>query len=126
MGLISTAKGVTRSDRLGRPRATQPGNGDWVTVIQTICAGGFTIPPFIIFEGVMYQASWYEDGSLPQFWSIGVSSNGRMNNEIGLHWFKKVLDGYTKSRTIGKYPLSILDGHGSHVTPAFDLYCREN
>ena len=126
MGVISTAKVVTTSDRLGRPRTTQPGNREWVTVIETICAAGFAIPPLIIFEGVMHQASWYEDGSLPQGWSIGVSPNGWTNNEIGLHWLKEVFDKYTKARTIGKYRLLILDGHGSHVTPAFDLYCREN
>ena len=73
----------------------------------------------------MHQASWYEDGSLPQGWSIGVSPNGWTNNEIGLHWLKEVFDKYTKARTIGKYRLLILDGHGSHVTPAFDLYCTE-
>ncbi len=72
MGVISTAKVVTTSDRLGRPRTTQPGNREWVTVIEAICAAGFTIRPLIIFEGVMHQASWYEDGSLPQGWSIGV------------------------------------------------------
>jgi len=125
MGIISTAKVVTGNDRAGRPRTTQPGNREWVTVIETVCARGLAIPPLIIFEAVMHQAVWYENGLLPYDWSIGVSENGWTNNEIGLTWLKIVFDKYTKDRTIGRYRLLILDGHGSHVTPEFDQYCLE-
>ena len=65
MGVISTAKVVTGADRAGRPRTIQPGNRKWVTVIEAICARGFTIPPLIIFKAVMHQAAWYADGLLP-------------------------------------------------------------
>jgi hypothetical protein len=126
MGVISTAKVVTGSDRAGRPRTTQPGNREWVTVIETVCARGFIIPPLIIFEAVMHQSIWYENGILPYDWSIGVSENGWTNNEIGLIWLKNVFDKYTKDRTIGRYRLLILDGHGSHVTPEFDQYCLDH
>jgi hypothetical protein len=27
---------------------------------------------------------------------------------------------------VGKYCLLVLDGHGSHLTPAFDQLCEEN
>ena len=123
MGVISTAKVVTGSDRAGRPRTTQPGNREWVTVIETVCTRGFAIPPLIIFEAVMHQAAWYKNGNLPYDWSIGVSENGWTNNEIGLIWLKTVFEKHTKDRTIGRYRLLILDGHGSHVTPEFDQYC---
>ncbi len=74
----------------------------------------------------MHQAAWYEGGLLPRDWKIGVSDKGWTTNEIGLHWLKDVVDKYTKARAIGQYRLLILDGHGGHVTPAFDLYCNEN
>ena len=47
MGVIATAKVVTGTDRAGRPRTTQPGNREWVTVIETVCARGFSIPPLV-------------------------------------------------------------------------------
>ena len=33
---------------------------------------------------------------------------------------------HTASRTKGVYRLLILDGHGSHVAPEFDLFCKEH
>ena len=89
MGVISTAKVVTTSHRLGRPRTAQPGNRERVRIIEAICTAGFSIPPLIFFEGLMHQASSYEDASLPQSWSIGVRPNGWTNTEIGLHWLKE-------------------------------------
>ncbi len=126
MGVVGTAKVVTGSDRVGRPRIPQQGNRELVTVIETIIAARLAIPRLIIFEGVMHQAAWYEGRLLSQDWKIGVSDNGWTTNEIGLHWLKDVFDKYAKARAIGRYRLLILDGHGSHVTPAFDLCCKEN
>ena len=57
MGVISTAKVVTGTDRAGRPRTVQPGNREWVTIIETINTQGDTILPLVIFEAVMHQAS---------------------------------------------------------------------
>lgn len=121
MGVITTAKVVTGSDRAGRPRTIQPGNREWVTVIETIGACGSLIPPLVIFEAVMHQKAWYN--LIPHNWSIGVSENGWTTNEIGMYWLEHVFQKYTKDRTIGRYRLLILDGHGSHVTPEFDQYC---
>ena len=123
MGVISTAKVVTASEKAGRPTTIQPGNREWVTVIESICSRGSSIPPLVIFDAAMHQASWYADGILPPNWSIAVSENGWTNNQIGLHWLKTVFDRYTKDRTIGRYRLLILDGHNSHATPEFDQYC---
>jgi hypothetical protein len=96
MGVISTAKVVTGTDRAGRPRTIQPGNREWVTVIETINTRGNTIPPLVIFEAVFHQSAWYEDGIIPLDWSIGVSDNGWTTNEIGLIWLKDVFDKHTK------------------------------
>ena len=51
MGKISAQLVVTGSERRSRPKAIQPGNREWVTVIQGIGAAGWAIPPFIIFAG---------------------------------------------------------------------------
>ena len=49
MGVIATVKVVTGSDRAGRPRTVQPGNREWVTLIEAINTRGLTIPPLVIW-----------------------------------------------------------------------------
>ena len=49
MGVISSSKVITASERRGRPKTTQPGNREWVTAIQCINAKGYAVPPLIIF-----------------------------------------------------------------------------
>jgi hypothetical protein len=125
MGVIATARVLTRSDRRGRPVATQPGNREWVTVIESINCQGWALPAKVIFQGKLHQASWYESG-VPSDWHIAVSEKGWTSDDLALHWLKEVFDLNTRRRTIGTHRLLILDGHGSHVTPEFDKYCTEN
>ena len=126
MGVISTAKVITGSGKAGRPTISQPGNREWVTVIEAINSYGWTLPPMIIFAGKVHQAAWYEDGLLPHKWTIGLSENGWTNDKLGLTWLQKIFNEHTRSRTVGKYRLLILDGHGSHATADFDKYCSDN
>ena len=125
MGVIATAKVVTGTDRAGRPRTVQPGNREWVTIIEAINALGVAIPPLVIFEAVMHQAAWYEDDIIPHDWSIGVSDNGWTTNEIGLTWLN-LFHKHTKDRTVGTHRLLVLDGHDSHVSPEFDRFCLDH
>jgi hypothetical protein len=124
IGVIVTAKVVTGTDRAGRPRTVQPGNREWVTIIEAINALGWSILLLVILEAVMHQAAWYDN--LPQDWSIGVSENGWTTNEIGLYWLEHVFDKHTASRTVGTHRLLILDGHGSHINAQFDQYCLDH
>jgi DDE superfamily endonuclease len=119
MGVIATARVVTRTDRAGRPRTVQPGNREWVTIIEYINALGGAIPPLVIFEVVMYQAAWYKDNIIPHDWLIGVSDNSWTTDKIGLTWLS-LFHKHTKDRTVGTYRLLVLDGHNSHVNPEFD------
>jgi hypothetical protein len=61
MGVIATAKVVTGSERNGRPMLLQPGNREWVTAIESICADGWSVPPMIVFEGKVHISTWYSD-----------------------------------------------------------------
>ena len=126
MGVIATAKVITGTDRAGRPRTVQPGNREWVTIIEAINALGVAIPPLIIFKAVMHQAAWYKNDIIPHDWSIGVSDNSWTTNEIGLTWLTEVFDKHTKDYTVGTYRLLVLDGHNSHVSPEFDRYCLDH
>ena len=123
MGVGSSSKVVTSADTVGRAVHIQPGNRDWVTAIEGICASGWSIPPFIILSGKLHQASWYRD--LPNGWVLAVSDNRWTTDQLGLTWLKH-FNQHTASRTSGAYRLLILDGHSSHATPEFDRYCIEN
>ena len=66
MGQISHGTVVSSADCRGRPKMVQPGNREWVTVIQGINATGWAIPPFIIFQGKHHLSAWYKEEDLPQ------------------------------------------------------------
>ena len=122
MGVIGSMKVVTGSERRTRPNLIQPGDREWVTVIQSICAAGYATPPFIIYKGRVHISAWYEEASIPYEWKLSVSQNGWTNNQLGLEWLKH-FDEHTKSRQVGSYRLLILDGHESHLNQDFKDYC---
>jgi hypothetical protein len=124
MGLISAQKVVTRAEYYGRRSILQPGNREWVTAVEAICADGYSLPPCVIFKGQVAIAGWFDN--LPKDWRFEVSNNGWTTDEIGLHWLQKLFILFTNSRVRGRYRLLILDGHGSHLTPQFDRICAEN
>src|SRR5438045_9070717 len=102
MGIITQQKVVTGSERRHRPKAVQPGNREWVTVIQGIGALGYMIPPFIIYKGKNHLSAWYQELDIPRQWQFGVSDNGWTTNELSLAWLKH-FDACTKERSIGTY-----------------------
>jgi hypothetical protein len=124
MGIISAQKVVTRAEYYGRRSILQPGNREWVTAIEAICADGYSLPPCIIFKGKVAIAGWFDN--LPKDWRFEVSNNGWTSDEIGLRWLQKLFIPSTNSRVRGQFRLLILDGHGSHLTPQFDRICAEN
>ena len=125
MGVISTGAVVTGSERRGRPKTVQQGDREWASIIASINAIGWAIPPFVIFQGKHHLSTWYKEPSIPGDWVINVSENGWTNNELGLKWLKH-FDKHTKGRTVGNYRLLILDGHESHNSVNFHQYCEEH
>ncbi|KAK6222045.1 transposase [Colletotrichum tabaci] len=124
MGKMSSEMVVTASERRGKPRGAQQGNQEWVTVIQGIGSCGYSIPPYIIFAGKVHLDSWTCNSPLPPDWVITLTENGWTTNEKGLEWVQH-FDFHTRSRTKGAYRLLILDGHESHHSVDFELYCKE-
>ena len=125
MGVIATAKVVTSSEARNHPKTAQPGNCEWVSIIQGIGSYGWPLPPFIIFKGQSHLSAWYNDSGLPSDWVITLSENGWTTNEIGYKWIQH-FNWHTKDHTKGKYRLLILDGHESHVSAQFQQYCTDN
>jgi hypothetical protein len=122
MGVIKSQMVFTASEKRTNPKKIQPGNREWVTIIQGICAAGWAIPPFVIFSGKVLISSWY--AGMPRDWAIEVSPNGWTTDELALKWLKH-FDAHTKEHTVGAYRLLIVDGHGSHNTKEFHEYCEE-
>jgi hypothetical protein len=124
MGKITTQLVVTGSERRGRPKAIQPGNREWVTLIAAINAAGWSVPLFLIFAGQYHLSAWYEE-DIPRDWAIAVSDNGWTNNELGVEWLKH-FNAYTKTRVVGARRLLVFDGHKSHHSLEFQELCKEN
>src|SRR5437667_2435540 len=87
----------------------QPGNREWVSVIESIRSNGYSVPPFVIFKGKQIQQSWISDALDPRM-AITVSPNGWTSHELAVQWIQH-FDKYTKDQTKGRYRLLILDGH---------------
>jgi hypothetical protein len=89
-------------------------------------ARGWSLPPLIIFAGKTFQSTWFKNDPRYANWSIVMSQNGWMNDEIGLSWLKEIFEPFTRVRKRGTYRLLILDGHGSHLTPEFDQFAEDH
>ena len=74
MGLIATAKVVTRTDMYGQCQVIQPGNQEWITSIECVNSMRWTPSPCIIFKGTVHIEALYQDSKLPHNWRIGVIS----------------------------------------------------
>lgn len=79
MGVSATTKVITQPFRTGRRGVLQAGNREWVTVIESICASGRALPPYIIFKGKNFMVRWFD--SLPKHWALeGLSGNAKQGN----------------------------------------------
>lgn len=104
--------------------STQPGNCDWVSIVECISAHGFVLPPFVIFQGQRIQSSWVND-RVDKSIVIQVSANGWTDQDIGFTWIQH-FDKHTATQAIGQYRLLIMDGHSSHASLQFVKYCQDH
>jgi hypothetical protein len=125
MGQISNCVVVTGSQRRSKVFRKQPGNREWSTVVQGISSEGVAIPPMVILQGKYHLSSWYENDDIPRDWILATSQNGWITNDLALDWVKHFHRSTVASRT-GRYRLLILDGHESHHSAAFEMFCKDN
>ncbi|KAM5529785.1 fot5 transposase [Fusarium oxysporum f. sp. phaseoli] len=79
MGMIGSGIVITGAERRGKPKSVQPGNREWVTVIQAINAEGWAINPFIVVAGQYHLADWYRESNSR---AIGLSPRPKMAGQI--------------------------------------------
>lgn len=77
---------------------------------------GRYIPTFSFWD---FHIQRHED------WVIATSENGWTTNERGLEWIQH-FNKHTNARTSSSYPLLALDGHESHHSVEFELYCKDD
>src|SRR5882757_6029730 len=123
MGVISTGMVVTSFDGRARAKKIQPGNREWVTVVQAVNSTGYAIPPYIIVAGKNHLDSWYDEAEFPPRWRAGVSQNGWTTNELAIDWIRH-FEEFTAPRKLGVYRLLVLDGHESHHSDEFEEYSK--
>ncbi|KAI1685710.1 DDE-1 domain containing protein [Pyrenophora tritici-repentis] len=97
MGKILSQIVIISSEGYGKKKRIQPGNREWVTVIQGVGASGRRLPPFVVFAGKVLIDVWFQN--LPTDWVLEVSPNGRTNNQLALAWLEH-FDTHTKSCTV--------------------------
>lgn len=125
MGVISTGIVVTSSDGRAQAKKIQPGNREWVTVVQAVNSVGYAVPPYIIVAGKNHLDSWYDEVEFPPRWRTSVSQNGWITNELAIDWIRH-FEEFTSPRKLGVYRLLVLDGHESHHSDAFEEYCKDH
>ena len=118
MGKITTQLVVTRSEKRGRPKAIQPGNREWATLIAAINAAGWSIHSFIILTSQYHLSAWYEDAAIPRNWAIAISDNGWTSSKLGVKWLKH-FNAHTKTPVVGARRLLVLNGYRSHHSLEF-------
>jgi hypothetical protein len=99
--------------------------GENITAIETSCADGTVLPPFIIFKGEHLQSTWYS-GDAPQDWVAVTSSSGWTNDILAMGWLQRIFEPHTQAKANGKHRMIIVDGHHSHLTPEFMEYCIQH
>ena len=73
--MIATAKVITQADKQSYSSLVQPGNQEWVTVIETINAAGWVLSSMIIFVSKTHCTNWFNDFNIPSNWTIKVNNN---------------------------------------------------
>ena len=125
MGIISTVIVVTSSDRQAKAKKVQPGNREWVIVIQGVSSQGWVVLPFVIIVGKNHLTSWYKNSGFLSDWVITVTENGWITNERGMDWIQH-FEKYIRTQSIGGYRLLVLDSYKSHHSEEFEEYCKEH
>ena len=95
------------------PIAATSGDKSQITVHACCSAGGYVIPPFVIFERKTLKPE-LANGEVPET-MYGLSSNGWMDSDLFDQWFTPHFLAYAPpTRPL----LLLLDDHSSHYQPS--------
>lgn len=122
MGMIGKARViVSQHDRVAY--MMQEGSREWVTLLECVTMDGDMLGVQFIFKGKLKMKEWARHLRHIDM-DIEVSESGSTDNEIGLTWFKKIIEPQSKRRleSEDEYRLLFLDGHSSHISREVALF----
>ena len=64
----------------------EPGQQEWVTILECICMDGTAISPLVIFKGEKLYSEWIIPANPKEDWRFACSRKGWTNDDIGLEW----------------------------------------
>ena len=118
-GRVVITHATTKAVYLADPDAR-----DWITAVETISAGGKTIPPMLILAGSVMLEKHF-DNDLDDDTLIAMTATGYSNDIMGLEYLKH-FNKMTEKHTVGTYRMLVFDGHGSHLSDEFTWYCWQH
>ena len=101
---------------------TQPGNREWVALIECVSLDGKIIKPWIIFKGRQQMKAWREVSTNGH---TVLSENGWTDSAISVAWLQEVFHpeaDAAQSRS-DQWRMLLVDGHGSHVSTEALEFC---
>jgi len=101
-----------------------PDNRESLTAIETVCADGSTIPPMLILKGDVLLEKYFEN-DLQNETLLATSSSGYSNEGLAMKYLIHFHNN-TYKKTRGKWRMLTFDGHGSHVSEEFLVYCCQH
>ena len=121
MGLARNAK-VVLTARNAEGKARMPGNRDWVTAVECISAAGRHLDPLRILQ------NWIPTGpealEATRGWSLACSAKAFTDKGLAMRWLTGIFDPATRQHPAAPR-LLVIDGHGSHMAPAFQKHCEQ-
>ena len=119
---VCTNQRVMGSSATSRIYKKTPENKEWVSIVETISAGGRSTRCLVIFKGKNLQSTWFKHTQVPD-WQYTCLENGWTSNNIAVEWLEKIFIPETKPRVPGATRILLLDNHGSHITTEFMWKC---
>lgn len=104
-------------------RFVDPDNRDYITSVECISAGGWSVPPFVILKGAHILHKWGKN-DLPPDTVLAVSPTGYSNDRLAYDWLLH-FDTFSCRRQMGEWRVLILDGFGSHYTYEFHTFAQQ-
>ena len=103
MSMVTTAKVITQIEKHSHSNLVQSENQKWVTAIEIINASGWVLSLIIIFASKIYCTAWFKNTEISSDWTIAVSDNNWMNNQLDFNWLQSMFESNTKDCTKGIY-----------------------
>lgn len=101
-----------------------PDNRESITSIETICADGSTIAPMLVLKGEVLLAKLFAN-NLEDETVLATSPTGYSNEQLAMCYLKH-FHNQTYIKTKGAWRMLVFDGHGSHTSDEYLLYCWQH